>query len=299
MNENDRIHIGKPLNNTRAYILDKSNKLLPVGVIGELAIGGIGVSKGYRNMPELTAEKFIKNEDGEILYKTGDLGRFLEDGNIELFGRADNQIKLRGFRIEPGEIETQLTRLPNIKEAVVKLHRFEDNDDRLVAFLIINKKAKLTKDSIVKSLSHNLPHYMIPSFFQMYDDFPRLPNGKVNKKELVFDEKTQITKVTGEKEVLTSTEEKIFDIWSTCLKTKDISVSDNFFSIGGNSLMAISVSSKVESAFNIELGLRVFFDSPKIKDLAEIIDVRLKQKSKKITKAEKNNNVIKMLSGEI
>jgi amino acid adenylation domain-containing protein len=293
------IHIGKPLNNTKIYILDKNNVVLPVGAVGEVAIGGIGLSKGYRNKPDLTFEKFIISKSGEIIYKTGDIGHFLKDGNVELFGRADNQIKLRGFRIEPGEIENLLTRLPNITEAVVKLHRFEDNDDRLVAFIVVDSTFKMSREEIVDSLSHHLPQYMIPSFFQMYSEFPRLPNGKVNKTALVFNEKEQLSKAEVKKETLTPTEAIIFDIWSKQLKTNEISVQDNFFSIGGNSLMAISIFSKIQSVLNVSLNLRIFFDSPRIKDIAEFIDMTKRKSSQNVQDNGDDKQKPNIVKGEI
>ena len=181
------ILVGTPIDNTTIYILDKYNNQLPIGVIGEVCIGGFGVTKGYNNRPELTAEKFIPFENGQIIYKTGDLGRFLADGNIELFGRSDNQIKLRGFRIEPGEIENLLSRLAGVKEAVVKVQKFDESDERLVAFLNADSGFSMTKEEITGFFSQHLPAYMIPSFFQVSDGFPRLPNGKINKKALVLE----------------------------------------------------------------------------------------------------------------
>jgi amino acid adenylation domain-containing protein len=268
------ILIGKPLSNTRIYILDENSTQLPIGVIGQVCIGGLGVTKGYNNLPELTAEKFIPFENEQIIYKTGDLGRFLKDGNIELFGRIDNQIKLRGFRIEPGEIESLLLRLSGVKEAVVKLHKFDENDERLVAFLNVGLEFNLPKEEIVRYLVQHLPAYMIPSFFQRSDGFPRLPNGKINKKalNLEIDETVRNIEIDPDLNTFNQSELKIYDIWCEALKTKDISKTDNFFDIGGNSLLAISVFSKIELAFNVDLGLRIFFDGPRIKDLAEAVD---------------------------
>jgi polyketide synthase PksJ len=293
------ILIGTPIDNTTIHILDRNFKEVPVGVVGEVCIGGLGVTKGYHNRPELTAEKFITSENGRIIYRTGDLGRILSDGNIELFGRSDNQIKLRGFRIEPGEIESLLSRLSGVKEAVVKVHRFEDNDDRLVAFLAVDGMAKITKESIIESLSHNLPQYMIPSYFQEYDDFPRLPNGKANKKALVFNEKVLIAKASKEADIFTPTEEIIYKIWSETLKIKDISATDNFFDVGGNSLMAISLFSKIESAFKVKLNLRVFFDSPRIRSLAEIIELTMDKSAIRKSPTQNEDAKTKIINGEI
>ncbi|MEI6047794.1 MAG: amino acid adenylation domain-containing protein [Bacteroidota bacterium] len=295
------ILIGRPLNNTTIHILDKNNNQLPVGVIGEVCIGGLCLSKGYNNRPELTAEKFITFENGRIIYKTGDLGRYLSDGNIELFGRIDNQIKLRGFRIEPGEIESLLSRLSGVKEAVVKIHKFDENDERLVAFLNTGHESKLTKEMIVRSLSQYLPGYMIPSFFQTSDGFPRLPNGKINKKALILeiDESDKKNEIDINLKTFTPTELKIYDIWCEALKTKDISKIDNFFNVGGNSLLALTVFLNIKSAFNVDLGLRVFFDCPRIKDIAEVIEISIHKDAEQRSFTKTISDDTRIIEGEI
>jgi len=259
-----KITIGKPIDNTQIYILDKYNHLLPIGVTGELAIGGTGVSNGYINRPELTAEKFIPFEDGQIIYKTGDLARFLADGNIELFGRIDNQIKLRGFRIELGEIESLLSRLDGVKEAIVKLHKFEDNDERLVAFLNVDNRFKLTKEDIIGSLSQHLPVYMVPSFFQTSDGFPKLPNGKVNRKALILDIDESERKQEINFDSLSETQKKLFKIWENILKIKNIPPSGSFFDIGGNSLLAIRILNKIKEEFGFTMSYKSFIANPTI-----------------------------------
>ena len=266
------ILIGRPINNTGIHILDKNNKLLPVGVTGEVCIGGLGVTKGYNNLPELTEEKFIPFENGQIIYKTGDLGRLLADGNIELFGRIDNQIKLRGFRIEPGEIESLLSRLPRVKEAVVKVHKFEENDERLVAFLNVDTEFKLTKEEIKGSISQHLPAYMIPSFFQVSDGFPKLPNGKINKKALLFEMQESEAKNDLDFDSLTSTQKKLISIWEGILKIKNISPSYNFFEIGGNSLLTIRILNKIREEVGFTMTFKSFVAYPTIIQSANYID---------------------------
>jgi amino acid adenylation domain-containing protein len=264
--------VGKPIDNTKVYILNKENRIQPIGVIGEVCIGGLGVSGGYHNNPDLTGEKFVKFENGATIYKTGDLGRFLDDGNIELFGRSDNQIKLRGFRIEPGEIENHLTNLPHIEEAVVKLHRFEDNDDRLVAFLNIDSEFVLTDKEIVGSLANKLPSYMVPAFFQMGTGFPRLPNGKINKKALVF-KTSDLKQVAGsELESLTDTQKKLMVIWQNILKVRTIKATDSFFNAGGNSLLAISLLNRIKEHIGYILSFKDIISYPNIALLANFID---------------------------
>ncbi len=294
----ERIHIGKPLNNTRIYILDKSDRQLPFGIRGEVAIGGVGLSKGYHKRKELTAGKFIKTPDGEVVYKTGDLGRYLEDGNIELFGRSDNQIKLRGFRIEPGEIENQLASLDHVTDAIVKIQSFGEGDERLIAFLSADKSFNLSHEQINRQLSQKLPKYMIPSFYQIKDELPRLPNGKINRSILKVENSESEKVDENNRESLSPTELIMFNIWSVILKTRSFTKTDNFFNIGGNSILAILVTSKIRSVFNIELGLRRFFESPIITDLAEAIDILThKNENKEISATMAGNS--HRVTGEI
>jgi amino acid adenylation domain-containing protein len=296
---NANILVGKPIGNTRIYILDKNFNQVPVGVIGEVCIGGLGVTKGYNNRPELTSEKFIVFGEGQTIYRTGDIGRFLPDGNIELFGRIDNQIKLRGFRIEPGEIENLLTQINGIKEAVVKIHKFDENDERLVAFINVDSGFSLQKEEVLAFLSHNLPAYMIPSFVQVSFSFPRLPNGKTDKKALILEASELLSGKKKNPDVLSDNEKKIYEIWSDVLKTKNISLNDNFFEIGGNSLLAITVMSKIKSTLRVDLNLRIFFDSPRIKDLADAIDIHIKRKSGGESVRRTDENQMNIVQGEI
>ena len=268
----DTITIGKPMDNTKVYFLDKYNHVLPIGVTGELAIGGLGVSKGYINRPDLTAEKFIPFENDQVIYKTGDLGRFLPDGNIELFGRIDTQIKLRGFRIELGEIENQVSLLPGVKESVVKVHKFGPNDERLVAFMNVDNEFKLTNEEIIGSLSQNLPSYMIPSFFQTSDGFPRLPNGKTNRKALVLEKDKAEREHKIDFSSLTETQKKLYNIWKGILKIENIQPAGNFFDIGGNSLLAIRILNKIKEELGFVMSFKIFIANPSIVLCANYID---------------------------
>jgi len=295
-----QVLIGKPIDNTKIYILDSNNKQLPVGATGEICIGGMGVAKGYFKNTEITVRKFISLGDGDTVYRTGDFGRFHDDGNIEFLGRIDNQIKLKGYRIEPYEIEDVLSRLKGIREAVVKLHKFNENDERLVAFLNVDNDVLLTDKEIIDSLLLTLPRYMVPKFYQKSDGFPRMPNGKIDRKALTLDMNELESRERKEvNTTLTPIEMIIYKIWSEALKTREISISDNFFDIGGNSLIAVTVFSKIEYAFKLNLGLRIFFDSPRIKDLAEVIDI---ENQKLIANKFSNNKVkpnSKLVKGEI
>ena len=295
---NEKIHIGKPVANTSIYILDNNNNILPGGVSGEIAIGGLGVAKGYINQPGLTAEKFIRLNGNNIVYKTGDRGRLLRDGNIELLGRIDNQLKIRGIRIEPSEIEVVLSNLNGINESVVRLQKFTENDERLVAFLNVSESFNTDPREINNQLREKLPLYMIPSAYQIMKVFPRTSNGKIDRKAFVFDTKNEAGNAGEQKSGMTATEKIIHDIWCDTLKTQDITVTDNFFETGGNSLLAISVFSKLEDALNIKLKLRIFFDSPRIKDLAESFDIE-RQKVADNKTYKKEIVFSKIIKGEI
>ena len=191
--------------------------------------------------------------------KPGDIGRFLPDGNIELFGRVDNQIKLRGYRIELGEIESRISHVPGVREAVVRVHNFGDRDDRLVAFLEVVPDFKLTKDEISDFLAQELPVYMIPSFFQITDGFPRLPNGKINKKALVFEMDESQEQQETDYDSLTPTQQKLIHIWEEILKTKIISPSKSFFDIGGNSLLVIRILNKIKEELGFTMSFKIIY----------------------------------------
>lgn len=289
------VYVGNPIDNTQIYILNSDNKLLPQGVFGEVAIGGLGVTKGYHLREELTKEKFIPGPDVSIIYKTGDSGRILSTNSIELVGRIDNQIKLRGFRIEPGEIETIIGRETGVKEVVVKVHKFSEMDERLVAFLTNEPNYELDVELIKKRISAKLPSYMIPSAFEVLNDFPRTPNGKIDKKALVYKNQSKVSKTIVKPQNII--EEQILHVWKDVLKIEEISIEDNFFNIGGHSLLAIDLVSKVDIIYKNKVDLRRFFDSPTIKGMSEhiqseeILDNKLKQKgfikdSKEIIKGE-------------
>ncbi len=264
------IPLGYPLPYVQTYILDQYLQLLPIGTIGEIYIGGDGVARGYLNREQLTAEKFIPNPFGEgKLYKTGDLARYLPDGNIEFIGRIDNQVKIRGFRIELGEIETTLNQHPQIKETVVIAKENAQGDKYLVAYLIT--KEEISVKEIRQFLSKNLPDYMIPAAFVFLDSFPLNPNGKIDRKALPEPD----FELTRENEFIpprNSTELTLVNIWQQVLKIEKIGINDNFFELGGHSLLATQIISRIRNNFQIELALRYLFQEPTIAQLAELID---------------------------
>ncbi|NER47173.1 MAG: amino acid adenylation domain-containing protein [Symploca sp. SIO1A3] len=275
--DREKISIGRPVANTQIYILDKYLQAVPIGVPGELHISGAGLARGYLNRPELTQEKFIPNpfNNSKLLYKTGDLVRYLPDGNIEFLGRIDNLVKIRGFRVELGEIEATLSQLPEVREAVVLAREDQPNDQRLVAYVV---PKSLDYDNLVPSLRATLkkllPNYMIPSNFVILEDLPLTPNGKVDRRALPAPD---LQSYVAENYVAprTPTEEMLAKIWAQVLKVEQVGIDDNFFDLGGHSLLATQVISRVQEAFSISLPLRLLFESPTIAQLSEEIIAQL------------------------
>jgi amino acid adenylation domain-containing protein len=272
-----RPSIGQPIMNTGIYILDKGSQLLPTGVPGELHIGGVQVGRGYLGKAALTGEKFIENPfvEGEKLYNTGDLSRWLPDGNIEFLGRIDQQVKIRGFRVEPGEIENQLLKYEEIKETVVVTKEDKNGDKYLCAYIVptdettIEKKPNIT--GLRESISQTLPDYMIPAYFIYLDNIPLTSNGKLNRRALPEPEAPG----TGENYVAqrNELEEKLAAIWSEVLdiSQSSLGVHDNFFQLGGHSLKATILASKIHKNLGVKLPLVQMFKTPNIKGLAGYI----------------------------
>jgi amino acid adenylation domain-containing protein/thioester reductase-like protein len=266
------VPIGQPFVNTQIYILDRYLQPLPVGVTGEIYIGGAGLARGYLNRPDLTAEKFIPNlftqKPGEYIYKTGDLGRWLPDGNIELIGRVDNQVKLRGFRIELGEIEAVLGKYPMVKESVVLVREDRPKQQQLVAY-VVPEPAHLNQiysSDLQQFLQEQLPSYMIPSAFVMLESFPITPNGKIDRRALPKPEIQETENAFLAPR--TETEIKLAQLWSEVLSVEKVGIDDNFFELGGHSLLTTKLILKLRTAFQVDLPLRVLFESPTVASLA-------------------------------
>jgi len=253
------IHIGKPIGNTQTYILTDAMQLAPIGVTGELYIGGDGVTKGYLNRPELTAKSFVKNPfnaaDPRPIYATGDLAKMLPDGNIECLGRRDNQIKLRGFRIELGEIESCLLKHPHISQAVAVVKEHSPEDKRLIAFYVPEDGYFITSTDLREYLRGELPSYMTPQQFVELDEIPLTDNGKINRKALLA--KTSPAEERIEEYIAPSTnaEKYLADIWSEVLRIPQVSRFDNFIELAGHSLLVMKVIARVEK----ETGYRCNF----------------------------------------
>ncbi len=277
--------IGKPITNTQIYIVNNEMALQPVGIVGELCIAGENVGRGYLLKPELTAEKFIQNPFGQgLMYKTGDLARWLDDGNIQFIGRKDHQVKIRGFRVELGEIEEQLLNHSMIKEAVVIAKVDVKGDKYLVAYIVpVSSDAEVSGDLLRVELAKKLPDYMIPTNFVLLPQIPLTPNGKVDRRSLPEPDgsiKTKSECIAPASEI----EERLLGIWSDILGTEKISITDNFFNLGGHSLRAALLSTRVYKNFGVELPVREIFRRPTIKGLAKYIQNAATQVCVKIEK---------------
>ncbi|MEG4838969.1 amino acid adenylation domain-containing protein [Microcoleus sp. B9-D4] len=284
--------IGRPIPNTRTYVLDANLQPVPIGIPGELYIGGAGVSRGYINRSDLNREKFIpdifSNVQGDRLYKTGDLVRYLPDGNLEFLDRTDRQVKIRGFRIELGEIESALSQHPDVQEAVILAREEDSGGKRLIAYLVLNSAVSIGNSALIKNLRsflrNQLPDYMVPASFMFLESMPLTPNGKVDFKALPAPETNSleadfIAPETLEEQVLT-------DIWAEVLGLKQVGINDNFFELGGHSLLATQLIAKVRDRFQVELSLRCLFQSPTVASLAATIAE---------TKSEPDQQPIKLL----
>jgi amino acid adenylation domain-containing protein len=267
--------IGRPIANTQIYILDCHLQPVPVGVAGELYIGGHGLARGYLNRPDLTSEKFIpnpfNNQTGSRLYKTGDKARYLSDGNIEFLGRIDNQVKIRGFRIELGEIEAVLTQYPGVRETAVIAREDVPVDQYLVAYIVSNHSEAIASSDLRGFLKQKLPDYMIPGAFVMLDALPLTPNGKVDRKALPIPDAGRPELSQTFVAPSTATEELVAGIWSEILGVEKIGIHDNFFDLGGHSLRVIQVVSRIRQTFDLEISVRHLFKNPTISKLIEVM----------------------------
>jgi amino acid adenylation domain-containing protein len=268
----NQIPIGKPITNTRLYITDRHMAPVPIGVAGELLISSIGLARGYLNRPDLTAASFIPDplggEAGARLYKTGDLARYLPDGNIEFLGRIDQQVKIRGFRIEIEEIEEVLKHHPAVREAVAMAREDAPGDKRLVAYVVYDQDSIASSDEMREFLREHLPEYMLPSTFVSLDALPLTPNGKVDRDRLPTPAGVGLKLTTPYVAPGTAVEEVLADIWAELLNIERVGMNDKFFELGGDSLLIMQVLSRIHDAFQIDLAPRVLFDVMTVAELA-------------------------------
>lgn len=272
-----RILIGRPLDNTQLHVMDEHGNTLPVGVYGELCIGGLGLATGYRNNPAQTAERFVQHASGQRLYRTGDLARWTRDGYIEFGDRIDNQVKVRGYRIELEEIEIHLRTHPAIGDAAMVVQDLGADDHRLVAHIVYRSQERPTSSELRKHLRQFLPDYMMPQQFTTHDQLPLLPSGKVNRKHLA-----QMTSGPAPARVAdrapTETEKQLMDIWNKRLKRDSVALEDQFLDVGGHSLLALQVIIDVEQALGVRLMPQDLWVNT-LEQLANLVEQKLPERT--------------------
>ena len=272
------VSIGRPVANTQVYVLDVQQQPVPQGIAGELCLGGEGLARGYLQRPELTAEKFVPNpfgqEPGTRLYRTGDLVRYLAAGELDYLGRADQQVKLRGFRIELEEIQAVLNQHAAVRESLLLVREDHAGDKRLVAYVVGAEGAAGSVEQWRRYLKERLPEYMIPAAFVVLDKFPLTPNGKLDRRALPLPELS----AAADSQVAprTPVEELVAQVWREVLHVERVGVTDNFFALGGHSLLATQVISRLRSALTVDVPLRSLFEQPTVAGLAQCVETALR-----------------------
>jgi acyl carrier protein len=262
------VHIGRPIDNTQVYVLDAMLEPAPLGVTGELYIAGAGLARGYLGRSAMTAEKFVSNpfgNHGTRMYRTGDLARWNQNGMLEYIGRSDQQIKVRGYRIELGEIEVALRDCPKIAQAVVAVREQGETGRQLAAYVVAVNGTMPDVTAIRRELSTRLPEYMVPGLFVVLESLPMLPNGKIDRKRLPEPQPT----VQIHREPQTEQEKILCGLFADVLGLQQAGMDDNFFVLGGHSLMATSLVSRIWSRMAIRIPVRAIFEAPTVAQLAK------------------------------
>jgi acyl-CoA synthetase (AMP-forming)/AMP-acid ligase II/acyl carrier protein len=277
------VPIGRPIANTELYILNRHLQLVPIGVSGELCIGGEGVARGYLGRPKLTAERFIshpfRDDPRARLYRTGDMARYLPDGNVEFLGRADHQVKIRGHRIELGEIEAVLQDHPAVREVVVISREDTPGEKRLVAYLVAEKGSPPAVSDLRRYLNGKLPDYMVPAVFVTMGALPLTPNKKVDRRALPFPDQERPKLDYQFVAPRTPVEETLSCLWAEALGLEQVGIHDNFIDLGGDSLAAVEVSFKIQERFEVEFPLHTLFQFPSVASLSKELEKRLSRQS--------------------
>jgi hypothetical protein len=257
----------------QVYLLDQNGQPVPVGVPGELYIGGAGVARGYLNRPELTAERFVPDafsaRPGARLYRTGDLARFIANGNIEFLGRTDHQVKVRGFRIELGEIESALGEHPLVREVAVITRDDRRGEKRIIAYVLPRESQLPSTTDLRRHLQGRLPDYMLPSAFVMVDSMPLTETGKIDRSVLPVPEEARPELAQKYVAPRSALEQVLAGIFAEILKVERVGIQDNFFELGGHSLLATQVTSRIRQLLSVNLPLRKFFEDPRVSGVAE------------------------------
>ncbi len=282
------VPLGQPVSNSTVYLLDKQLNPVPVGVIGEIYVGGEGVAAGYLNRPSLTSEKFfIHPRLNKRIYRTGDMAYLLANGDLKFIGRQDDQVKIRGFRIEPGEVESIIARCEGVDQSFVTVNLDNDNQKYLTGYYV---SESVDSTSLSNMLSQNLPSYMIPRFLISVDEFPLNSNGKIDRKKLPDPNETDLINQEVYEAPTTEMESQLVEIWQRILNKEQIGVCDNFFQIGGQSLKAMQIVTRLKTELNVTLSIKDIFNAPTVRQMAQLIDgvevedsliIQLNQKSDK------------------
>ena len=269
------VSIGRAIANTQVYVLDGSEQPVPIGVPGELYIGGVGLARGYLNLPALTAERFVPNpfssSPGSRLFRTGDRIAHSGNGNLQFRGRVDNQTKIRGFRVEPGEIETLLRRSEQVRDAVVVVKTDDEGEKRLFAYVVLKDDARLSSSELRSFVAEHLPLYMVPSAFVILDKLPLKTNRKVDLQALP-DPPSYFAETGNYEAPRTPVEERLCEIWAEVLRVDRVGINDNFFDLGGHSLLAGRITARARDSFGVELPMRSLFEAPTISLLAPRVE---------------------------
>ncbi|MEO1049776.1 MAG: amino acid adenylation domain-containing protein [Bacteroidota bacterium] len=268
----EEVNIGSPIDHVKVYILDESQRIVPLGAVGEICLGGIGVAAGYLHREELTAEKFIADpfNEGALIYRTGDKGRWVSNGEISYLGRGDHQVKVRGFRIELAEVENVIRKHPAVQDVVVDAQPNEVGENQLSAYAVSG--GDTTEDEYKEFLHVRLPDYMVPSVFMLIEEIPLTTTGKIDRKKL---RQLASTATSQDREIVapsTETEQKLAEIWQVILSVDEVGIHDNFFMIGGHSLKATQVVSRIHKAMNVDIDVKAMFSHPTIAELAVLVE---------------------------
>jgi amino acid adenylation domain-containing protein len=273
----DRITIGRPIANTEVYVLSEDSQPVPIGVPGELYIGGDGLAAGYLNRPDLTTQRFVSyplsTKPGARLYKTGDIAAYAPDGQLRYLGRADHQVKIRGYRVELGEIEMLISRHPAVSAVVVVAREVTPGDSQLVAYIVADKSHPLSTDILRNYLKEGLPEYMVPSIFVALESFPLNPSGKIDRHALPLPEQSRPALLPAYAAPQTVNEKLLVEIWSALLGLEKVSVEDNLFHLGAHSLTCVRLASEISKRLAIRVPVSTFFQYPTIKELSRAIDL--------------------------
>jgi acyl-CoA synthetase (AMP-forming)/AMP-acid ligase II/acyl carrier protein len=272
------VPIGRPISNTQVYLLDSLLQPVPIGVPGEIHVGGTALARGYLNRPELTTERFVENPlrmpgvNSSRLYRTGDRARYLADGTIEFLGRLDDQVKIRGVRIELGEIEAVLEKHPKVQRVAVVIRDVGSFEKSLAAYVVVEDGEAVESGELRQFLQQTLPAYMIPSVFVELNTFPLTANGKIDRRALPKPEGSDMQPAANHTAPRTAMEKQLADIWSQTFNLEQVGIRDNFFELGGHSLLAMKLIARVRDVMQVELPLRQLFDTPTIEGIALSID---------------------------